>query len=373
MPTRSEIRRTAKVLLILDKCGPGEAVRVSPMLGAVRAAHPSAQISLLVGEQAYPLFAHDRRFDNVVRSSLYGRRPRTLPQLRALVTAGVLAVRLGFRYDMVITFLWGSSGLNVIGRLVGRKRRIGYPHRFPGFLTSGLGDYGMRGDIAANLLLLEAAGVPPPDARSPALVVEEADVAAVSRLLVDRGRRAWRPMIVLHTGSDWACQQWLPERWALVADRLVAMHDADVVFTGLAGERDYVEQIQDMMASASICLAGATSFPQFAAVMSRATLCITVDSAAHDLAQALGVPTIVLAGPTEPEAPSGRALDVINRTAPSLRQTILRCQGRFPKGLCHDYLCPLAGMRRIGVDAVLLEAARSGALSALQAVQKVGP
>jgi ADP-heptose:LPS heptosyltransferase len=350
MARHGEIRRPSKILLILDKCGPGEAIRVSPMIGAVRAAHPSAQVNLLVGEQAYPLFAHDRRFDKVVLSTLYGRRPRTQPQMRALLTAGALIVRLGIGYDMVITFLWGSSWLNVIARLVGRGRRIGYPHRFPALLTSRLGPYGMNGDIAANLRLLEAAGVPPPDTRGTALVVEEADVAAASDLLANRGRQPGRPLVVMHTGSDWACQQWLPERWAALADKVIDLHDADVVFTGLASEAGYVERIRSRMTSPSMSIAGETSLPQLAAVMSLATLCVSVDSAGHDIAQALGVPTTVLAGPTRPEAPAGRPLRVVNRTSDDLQRTILECQGHFPRGFCHDYSCPWAGLKHISVD-----------------------
>lgn len=349
--------RTTNILLILDRCGPGEAIRASPMLGAVRAAHPAARISLLVGEQAYPLFAEDRRFDKVTCSTLYGRRPRSLPRLRALLTACELIVRLGLNYDLVITFLWGSSWLNAISRLVGRGARIGYAHRFPGFLTSSLRAYGSHGDIHANLRLLEAAGVPPPDERSPALVVEGEAAAAASRLLGDRGWRAGRRLVVMHSGSDWACQQWLPERWADLADRVIDQHDADVVFTGLASDTAYVEQIRSRMTSPSVSMAGETSLSQLAAVMSLASFCVTVDSVGHDMAQALGVPTTVLAGPTRPEAPAGRRLRLVNRTPDELQRTILDCQGRFPLGFCHDYSCPWAGLQHISVDMAAREIA----------------
>src|SRR5450759_5660736 len=105
MPRQEQTRRVAKILLILDKCGPGEAIRVAPMLAAVRLAHPAAKIDLLVGEQAYPLFAHDDRFDKVVLSLLYERRHRRLPRLWAALTACALIARLGLGYDLVITYL----------------------------------------------------------------------------------------------------------------------------------------------------------------------------------------------------------------------------------------------------------------------------
>ncbi len=374
MPGQETNRR---ILLILDRCGLGEALRVSPMLGAVRAAHPSAFITLLVSEQAYPLFLDDGRFDRVLPSDMYGRRRRRMPRLRVLVAAGRLAVRLGFREDLVITFLWGTNVLNAIGWVAGRHRRIGYRHRFAGLLTSGLVGYGAEGDVPANLALLKAAGIPPPDARSPALVVGQAEQATARQLLASGGRRPQRPLVVMHPGSDWACQQWLPERWAQLADRIGDQRDADIVFTGLADERDYIQQIQDRMTSTSISIAGETSLLQLAAVISQAGLCVSVDSAAHDLAQALGVPAVVLAGPTMPESPTGRPLHLINRTLPQNRGTILGCQARFPLGLCHDYSCPFAGLKNISVDRVLDAMAGSGCfpttpMSAINALEAAG-
>jgi len=328
------------------------------MLGAVRAAHPSALITLVVSDQAYPLFLDDLRFDRVLPSDLYGRPTRRLPRLRALFAAGQLALRLGFRYDLVITFMWGTSLLNAIGRLVGRKRRIGYPHRFPGLLTNGPGLYGDEGDITANLAILEVAGIPPPDASNPALVIGRADRDAARSLLSSRGHQPHRPLVVMHTGSDWACQQWLPDRWAHLADRIADRRGADIVFTGVAGERQYIEQIRGLMRSVSISIAGETSLLELGAVMSHVSLCVSVDSAAHDLAQALGVPALVIAGPTMPEAPTNRTVNLVNRTPPRNRKAILDCQARFPLGACHDYSCPFAGLKNVSVDLVWDEISR---------------
>ncbi len=344
-----------RILLILDRCGPGEALRVSPMLGAVRTAHPSALITLLVSEQAYPLFGGDPRFDRVLPSGLYSHGGQRLRKLRSLLTAGRLAIRLGLRYDLVITFLWGTSLLNAIGRVTGRKRRVGYSHRFASLLTSDPGVYGGHGDVAANLALLDAAGIARPNAESPGLVVSQSEKASAQSLLADRGRRPQRPMVVIHPGSDWACQQWLADRWAQIADRIVDEHDADIVFTGLPRERK--------SSSTSISIVGETSLRRLAAVVSEASLCVSIDSAAHDIAQALGVPAVVLAGPTIPEAPTERSLHMINRTPPQNRKTIVQCQGRFPLGICQDHTCPFAGLKNISVDRVWDVIVQMGCLS----------
>jgi ADP-heptose:LPS heptosyltransferase len=354
-----------RILLILDRCGPGEAVRSLPMARAVRAADPTAYITLLVAEQAYPLFAGDRHFDRVVKSRLYGRQPRR--GLRAVVTTCILLVRIGFRFDLVLTFLWGSSMLNLIGWLVGGTRRVGYPHRFPNLLTSNLGAYGTQGDMAANVLLMQAAGIPFHEPRGRALIVSEQERADSDRLLARLGRRTQRPLVVVHTGSDWACQQWTPEGWASLADQVIGEYEVDVAFTGLVEDGDYIEEVRRSMVSESISLVGETDLRQLAAVISVARLCVSVDSVAYDIAQALGVPTLVLAGPTQPEAPIGRTLTVINQTPPDLQKSILSCQGRFPNGFCHDYTCPWAGLKNISVERVLERIGLTGALTRTEA------
>ena len=57
-----------------------------------------------------------------------------------------------------------------------------------------------------------------------------------------------------------------------------------------------------------------------------------------------------------------RSLNVLNRTPLRNRQTIVRCQDRFPLGVCHDYSCPFAGLKNISVDRVLDVIARSGGI-----------
>ncbi|HEY6203808.1 MAG TPA: glycosyltransferase family 9 protein, partial [Candidatus Limnocylindria bacterium] len=163
-------------------------------------------------------------------------------------------------------------------------------------------------------------------------------------------------LVVLHPGSDWACQQWLIDRWAELADVLVTDYEASIVFTGAAAEASYIESIRASMRAGSVSLAGATTLPQVEALLSRALLCICVDSAVYDLALGTRTPVVVLAGPTDTER---GALDrpiplVVNRTPPGLRDEINRC--KEPKdvfGGCLNYACPMAGLRHISVSAVL--------------------
>lgn len=352
-----------RILIILDECGPGDAARIGFCLSAVREAHAGARIALLVGEQAAPVVKRSPLFDDVVVSRLYGRGRRG--RFGKGIELVRLLHRLGPRHDLVLTFWWGSSALNLLGWALGR-RRIGFSNRQPGLLSTDLGPYDPFGDpVQQNLAILNAAGILAVVPTSPVAVHDENDVDSMRDLLDRCDVSRTRPLVILHTGSDWACQQWLPERWAEMADSLSDRYGVSLVFSGVAEESAYIESVRGRMRTPSISLAGRTTVSELGALLAEAQLCVCVDSVVYELAQAAGTPTVVLAGPTRPHPSlAGRRPPlVVNRASPELRLNILMCQLQYPEGVCHRYECPMSGLREIEVADVLAEVEASGVLS----------
>ncbi len=353
--------RRMRILLIVDDLwGLGGALRVSPYLAAVRDHYVDAEIVLLVCEYASPVFERSRLFDRVVVSRLYRGRRGPLWWLRGakLVELVRLLVALGRGYDLVLTYASGTTLLNVLGWIVGR-RRIGYANALPGLLSIRLGrwnwdEFGSR-RFERHARLLEAAGISPHRVAASPVIFAAEDERAAGRILGRHGLSASR-LAVLHPGSDWACQQWLVERWAELGDRLATDHAMTVVFTGAASERDYVVGIRKRMHAASTSLAGELTLAEVQALLHRAQLCVCVDSAVFELTHGAGVPTVVIAGPTHPAVPDGlrRPPVVLNRTAEDGKAAILRSKARYALvASCHDYSCPLSGLREIQVGDVL--------------------
>lgn len=352
-----------RILIILDECGPGDAARIGFCLSAVREAHPRAHIVLMVAELAAPVVERSLLVDEVVVSRLYGpgRRSRVGKALELFR----LVRRLAPRYDLVLTFWWGSSALNLLAWALGR-RRVGYSNRLPRLLTTDLGRYDPFGDpVQQNLAILSAAGIHGAVLASPDPVHDALDVDSVHELLDRVGLPRTQPLVILHAGSDWACQQWLPERWAEMADSLSDRYRVNLVFSGVAEDSAYIEDVRKRMRSPSVSLAGQTTVSQLGALVAEARLCICVDTMVYELAQAAGTSTVVLAGPTRPHPGlAGRRPPlVVNRTGPELRLTILTCQQQYPEGVCHRYECPMSGLRQISVDDVLAEIEAGGVLS----------
>jgi ADP-heptose:LPS heptosyltransferase len=376
------LRGPRRILVVVDDCGAGDALKATWVLRAVRDRYQHARITLLAGEQALPALERSQVADRIVVSKLHRRR--TGPSLARRSAKALellrLALTLGVRHDLSITCWWGSTAQNLVAFWACRGPRIGFANRHPRLLTSDLGTYDFSADeYQLHVRLLAAAGISGAASPQPELPVQPFDRQAVRNLLERHGLTR-SPLVVLHTGSDWACQQWLPERWSRLADELAERYGLKPVFTGTASEGGYIEAIRTRARSATVSLAGQTTFAELGALLEMARLCVCVDSAAYVVARVADTPTVVLAGPSDPQRLSGggKQLEVVNLNGPSLNEAIVACkEPKYPDGGCHRYECPMAGLRAVGVEQVMAAIGRSGALEGLgtgaQAPRPAGP
>lgn len=351
-----------RLLLIVDRCGPGDALRIRPLVEAC-ANEPETQVLLVCSEQAAPVLESVPGLNRVVISRLYGRRQGTgaWAQLRKSTETLRLLVAVGRSWDQAVVFLWGSFYLRLLGRLAARKV-AGYAGTPAFLLTSRLGPYSAQPDFDQNVALLREAEI---EWRPDRLVKPaNAAVTSVRSLLAEAGPGPEGPLVVLHPGSDWACQQWRPQRWAALIDELWSRYRARIVITGTTAEAAHASAICAAASSQVVSLVGRTSVAELEAVISIAALCICVDSLAYELAQSVGTPTVVLAGPTPTWIAPGTIAPptIVNSTPEPQRQQINACQGRHSRGHCQDWDCPFAGLPMISPERALRAIETIGAL-----------
>ena len=108
------------------------------------------------------------------------------------------------------------------------------------------------------------------------------------------------PLAVVHATSRWRFKQWLPERWAAVADALQERHGLRVVFSAgpAPEEAEDVRQILSRMRRPAFNLAGRTSLAELALLLGRARMFLGVDTVAMHLAAAMQTPVVALFGPS---------------------------------------------------------------------------
>jgi ADP-heptose:LPS heptosyltransferase len=125
------------------------------------------------------------------------------------------------------------------------------------------------------------------DRLAPHLTVTEAELAEARAVVGEPDR----PRIALHPGATDPRRRWPAERFARVADELVA-DGYEVVVTGTPAERDVVESVVAAARTPVRPLVGALSLGGLAALYARCAMVIGNDSGPLHLAAAVGTPTV---------------------------------------------------------------------------------
>lgn len=121
--------------------------------------------------------------------------------------------------------------------------------------------------------------------------------AALRALGVAEGR----PLVALCPGSiNSRAKRWPAERYAALGDLLIAELDAEVLLIGSANEQDVSLAVAKQMRRQPAIATGSSSLAEVTAILNLADLLITNDTGPAHIAAALGRPTIVIFGPTNP-------------------------------------------------------------------------
>jgi heptosyltransferase-2 len=137
-----------------------------------------------------------------------------------------------------------------------------------------------------------------PDA---SLEVSEARKEEARYLLRRQGVTEERPVIALCPGSiNSRAKRWPAENYAVLADRCVDTLKAQILLLGSKDELEVSQRVADRMHNKPIVLTGQTDIAEAVAVLSIADLLVTNDTGPAHIAAALGRPTLVIFGPTNP-------------------------------------------------------------------------
>lgn len=115
--------------------------------------------------------------------------------------------------------------------------------------------------------------------------------------VITEGRR----LIAICPGSiNSRAKRWPAERYAALADRLIDEFGADVLLIGSSAEEEVSLEVTRRMRNKPVMLTGQTKLKALVAVLSLVDLLVTNDTGPAHIAAALGRPTLVIFGPTNP-------------------------------------------------------------------------
>ncbi|MBY0490544.1 MAG: glycosyltransferase family 9 protein [Gemmatimonadaceae bacterium] len=142
-----------------------------------------------------------------------------------------------------------------------------------------------------------------PTSARPSLYPGAVDQDAVDALLRAAGVADGEPLIALAPGSVWATKRW-PSYDALAAELARSTTGARLVVLGAGGDTPLAAAIAAAVAQAGgppvVDATGRLSLLGSAALLARARLLVTNDSAPLHLASAMNTPTVAVFGPTVP-------------------------------------------------------------------------
>lgn len=323
----------------------GDAVMTLPALREIRRIFPQARITMWTKQSLQELFIGTDLIDDI----LAGQGDSVRLQARA-IRAGT--------FDLAILFQnsFRAALMTFLGRV---PLRCGYRTHGRGFLLTHAipvdPAHRLRHQVVYYLNLvaqLEHAlvGQTDVDYAKPALYLPVSPERRQEglRMLAGYGIGRDRKLVLINPGAtNSRAKQWHAERFAVVADRLLSRGDTHVVFIGAQEETGLTQMIVQQMSGHPTVMTGRTTLTQLLAVMSCADLLISNDTGPAHLAAAIGLPTLVIFGPTEYWATRPLAT-----CAKVIRQPV-GCAPCMLRECPVDHRC----MRRISINDVLTPAA----------------
>jgi len=94
-------------------------------------------------------------------------------------------------------------------------------------------------------------------------------------------------------------KRWFPERYAIIADRLINAGFSIVLIGGI-DDRESAQEIQKRCRTDLLDMTGRTTWGQTAAILDKCSGFLGADSGTAHLAAARGIPSVVLFGPSSP-------------------------------------------------------------------------
>ena len=277
----------------------GDTLLAIPFLRNLRRAFPQARIDVLAEGSAHAVLADCPYVDQFIdwtRHAAGRRGPRSA--FAALCRQAAVLRGRGYARAYLLKPSLSAAVLATLARI---PRRIGFAAEGRLLLTHAVRRRRGRHQVESYLDLLRAEGFAIDDRRNENWVHPAA--AARAAPLVD-ALPLVRPRVLVALRSTDVRRHWPLDRWIELLHWLVSARGCEVVVCG--GPADsmactrIVSQLDAITAAHVHDLSACVSLREAGALMKRMDLCIGVDSGFVHLAASLGVPAVVLVGPTDP-------------------------------------------------------------------------
>ncbi|PSB46965.1 lipopolysaccharide heptosyltransferase II [Cyanosarcina cf. burmensis CCALA 770] len=324
---------TAKKILCVRLDTIGDVIMTTPAIRALKTSHCDRHITLMTssaGAVVAPLLSDID--DLIVYDS---------PWLKATATRqnsepeyAIISELKARNFDAAVIFtVYSQSPLPTafLCYMAGIPLRLAHCHENPyQLLTDWIKDPEpenfTRHEVQRQLDLVASIGSKVEDKR---LRVQISEIARknIQNLLEEIRINFSQPWIIMHPGATAISRRYPPESFAIAARKLVQDYNIQVIFTGIESEIELVESIRLQMRSPSFSLVNRLNLSELTALVEKAHLLISNNTAPVHIAAAVGTPVVDLYALTNPQH---TPWEVLNRVI----------FHDVPCRICYKSICP---------------------------------
>jgi ADP-heptose:LPS heptosyltransferase len=327
------------ILLIQFKPA-GDVLLLTPVVKAIKTEFPSGRISFLVNEKESILIKDFPLIDNLILLKKFSRKGIVNYFRYIFYNISVIKKIRGMKLDVVIDFI-GNPKSALITLFSGAYVRIG---RYHGLRSIAYNNIIEKPPADTNTVIKRLAHLKPIgiDAVyiSPVIMLNQQDKKFGDNYIKSLKLPANRRIVILAPNSPRSSRRWKAEYFTHVGKALIKKYNVKILLVWGPGEEAYTKAICDDIVPDGEMIP-MTTLTEMAAIISKADLIISNDSSPKHIANALGVRSIAIYGPTNPY--SWNDIDMKKNPALSADVPCIRCEKRvcaLERHICMENLTP---------------------------------
>jgi heptosyltransferase I len=289
--------------LIIKLSSIGDIVHALPFLRTLRRNYPDAYIAWIIEESFQDLIKYNPDLNEVIpiptkhwRKNLNKKSWDEIFKTRKLLKER----RFDWTFD-----LQGLIKTGIIAHTTGAPNRVGF-HRnncrekINTWFNNNQSDYLSSDSHIVDRCLSQLSALGNFHTQTEFTISISAEDECISEDFIKKNNKlAERPIAGINPGAGFPTKLWSIERYAMLADRLTEELGFSILLTWGPGEEKMVRNISDSMKQQS-WIAPATSIAESIGLYKKLSLFIGSDSGPFHICWALGIPTVSVWGPTDP-------------------------------------------------------------------------
>ena len=318
-------RNEAKRILVIQTAKIGDLICSTPVFRAVKKRYPHAHLAAMVNPAARGLLEYNPYVNEVIEieRGFYRGLAGKIRLARLLHKGGYdIAISLNPNLPFMLAMFWALIPVRISLMPV----ITGITYRLASVFSTYLERH-IRGRLVAEtyMEMLKAIGIDSKDIAKDVFKSPDADERVVGETLVVSHWEGTSPsptkqnskLVGLAVTSGNRLKEWGAKNIAALADKLIAEKNSSVVLIGSEKDKDVADEIlKSILYKDSIIDAvGKFSLQELPALIERLSLFIGVDTGVIYMADALNIPVIDIAGPSdmEDQRPTGKRVTIIQK------------------------------------------------------------